>query len=185
MGNANSSPQFAVSAAGCAVVRLNRPQHHNRLEPSDLESLHQMLAVVERDEAIRVLVLTGVGPTFCAGYDLVTLSRGGAAGSADDDSEVRLFEDLVNRLESCRVPTICGLNGPVYGGGADLALACDFRVGVATTRVVIPATELGVHYYHGGMRRFVTRLGLGAAMRLLLLVRAAGRGGHAAGRLPE
>jgi enoyl-CoA hydratase/carnithine racemase len=61
------------------------------------------------------------------------------------------------------------LNGPVYGGGSDLALACDFRLGVRGATMIIPVSRLGVHYYHGGLRRLVTRLGLGASKRLLLL----------------
>lgn len=164
-----SPPIFSVSD-GCAMVRLNRPQHHNRIEPADVEVLQDILTSVEQDESVRVLVLTAGGTSFCAGYDLVTIANespgrdeGKGAGSVHD------FEDVVGRLESCRVPTVCGLNGPVYGGGADLALACDFRVGVAVTHMVIPASRLGVHYYHGGLRRFVTRLGLGASMRLFVM----------------
>ena len=67
-----------------------------------------------------------------------------------------------------RVPTICALNGSVYGGATDLALACDFRIGVEGMELGMPASRLGVHYYLSGMRRYVTRLGLGAAKRLFL-----------------
>lgn len=152
------------------MIRLNRPEHHNRIEPADVEVLRQGLVNVEENDTVHVLVLTGTGATFCAGYDLRTLATGEAGvDTRKSAQDLHEFEQLVDSLERCRVPTICGLNGPVYGGGADLALACDFRIGIATTRIVIPASQLGVHYYHGGLRRFVTRLGLGAAKRLLLL----------------
>jgi enoyl-CoA hydratase len=67
------------------------------------------------------------------------------------------------------VPSICALQGNLYGGGIDLALACDFRIGVPTIRMSLPAARLGIHLYPGALRRYVTRLGLGPAKRLCLL----------------
>jgi enoyl-CoA hydratase/carnithine racemase len=67
-----------------------------------------------------------------------------------------------------RVPTIAALNGSVYGGATDLALACDFRIGVEGMRLVMPAARLGIVYYESGIRRYVTRLGVGAAKKLFL-----------------
>ena len=66
------------------------------------------------------------------------------------------------------MPTICRFNGSVYGGATDLGLACDFRVGVDSMSLRMPAARLGLHYYPNGLRRYVTRLGLGAAKRLFL-----------------
>jgi enoyl-CoA hydratase len=161
------SPPTCIISNGRAVVHLNRPEHRNRIEPADLVVLMEILDEVHTNHSVRVLILTGVGGTFSAGYDLRAL-----AAAANRPDAAGLFNDLpalVDRVERCRVPTICGLNGSVYGGASDLALACDFRVGVASARMAVPAAELGLHYYHGGLRRFVTRLGLGAAKRLLLL----------------
>ncbi|OGB63892.1 MAG: hypothetical protein A3G29_15805 [Burkholderiales bacterium RIFCSPLOWO2_12_FULL_64_99] len=64
---------------------------------------------------------------------------------------------------------ICSLNGSVYGGGIDLALACDFRIGITGTRMIMPAPKIGLHYYASGMRRYVERLGLAASKRLFLI----------------
>ena len=75
---------------------------------------------------------------------------------------------MVNRLEDLRVPTIAAMNGGVYGGATDLALACDFRIGVHGMRMFMPAARLGIVYYEGGLRRYVTRLGLNNAKRLFL-----------------
>jgi enoyl-CoA hydratase len=164
------SPPTCTISNGRAVVRLNRPEHHNRIEPGDLVVLRQILEEVDANDGVRVLILTGAGSTFSAGYDLLALAA--AANGQQGAADVHEFEALVDRIEKCRVTTICGLNGPVYGGASDLALACDFRVGVASARMAVPAAELGVHVYHGGLRRFVTRLGLGAAKRLLLLAQS-------------
>jgi enoyl-CoA hydratase len=66
------------------------------------------------------------------------------------------------------VPTICRLNGGVYGGSTDLALACDFRIGVDTAEMFMPAARLGLHYYKSGIERYVTRLGVDNAKKLFL-----------------
>jgi len=71
-------------------------------------------------------------------------------------------------MENVRVPSICALNGSVYGGATDLALACDFRIGIEGMQMFMPAARLGLHYYRGGLRRYVTRLGLAAAKKLFL-----------------
>jgi enoyl-CoA hydratase len=75
---------------------------------------------------------------------------------------------MVNRLEDLGVPTICRLNGGVYGGATDLALACDFRIGVDTADMFMPAALRGLHYYTSGIRRYVSRLGADNAKRLFL-----------------
>jgi enoyl-CoA hydratase/carnithine racemase len=64
---------------------------------------------------------------------------------------------------------VAALQGSVYGGATDLALACDFRLGVEGMKLVMPAARLGIHYYPSGLERAVARLGLAAAKRLFLL----------------
>jgi enoyl-CoA hydratase/carnithine racemase len=146
-----------------ATIRLNRPQYRNRIEHGDLDVLREMLTNIEQDPAIRVLVLTGTGATFCSGYDLGALKSGASAPAGPD-----LFESLVDQLEELRIPTICALNGSVYGGATDLALACDFRIGIEGMQLLMPASRLGIHYYRSGLMRYVTRLGLGPAKLLFL-----------------
>ena len=75
---------------------------------------------------------------------------------------------MVNRLEDLAVPTICRLNGGVYGGSTDLALACDFRIGVDSCEMFMPAARLGLHYYKSGIKRYVSRLGADNARKLFL-----------------
>jgi enoyl-CoA hydratase/carnithine racemase len=75
---------------------------------------------------------------------------------------------MVDRLEDLGVPTICRLNGGVYGGSTDLALACDFRIGVDSAEMFMPAARLGLHYYTSGIRRYVSRLGADNAKKLFL-----------------
>ncbi len=74
----------------------------------------------------------------------------------------------MDTLESLPLPVICALNGSAYGGAIDLALCCDFRIGVTASRMLMPASRFGLHYYPGGIRRYVTRLGLSVAKKLFL-----------------
>ncbi len=75
---------------------------------------------------------------------------------------------MVERLARLRIPTIAALSGSVYGGGTDLALACDFRIGVPAIELRMTAARIGVQYYAGGLQRFVRRLGIAAAKRIFL-----------------
>lgn len=162
----SSTPVLIIDGAR-ATIRLNRPKHLNRLQPDDLEALLGLFDRLEADPAIRVLVLTGTGRAFSAGYDLNSVAErstsapeGQTAGSA--------FEVVANRLEDLSMPTICRLNGGVYGGSTDLALACDFRIGVDSAEMFMPAARLGLHYYTSGIRRYVSRLGADNARKLFL-----------------
>jgi enoyl-CoA hydratase/carnithine racemase len=154
-------PVLAVDGAR-ATLRLNRPRHHNRIETGDIAVLCEQFAQIDADRRIRVLVLAATGRTFCAGFNLEELAP------ERYDERAPGFDGMVDQLEALRVPTIAAVGGSLYGGGTDLALACDFRIGIPGMELMMPATRIGVHYYYGGLRRYVTRLGLGAAKRLFL-----------------
>jgi enoyl-CoA hydratase len=161
-----SPPVLDVSGAR-ATIRLNRPRHLNRLQAEDLGELTKLFDRIEADSKIRVLVLTGTGRAFSAGYDLNSVAER-AVSAREEQSAGSAFEVVVNRLEDLGVPTICRLNGGVYGGSTDLALACDFRIGVDTAEMFMPAARLGLHYYKSGIARYVSRLGADNAKKLFL-----------------
>lgn len=160
-----STPVLSIDGAR-ATIRLNRPKHLNRLQPEDLEALLKLFDRIEADPALRVVVLTGSGRAFSAGYDLGSISE--RASNEQEQTAGSAFEIVVNRLEDLSVPTICRLNGGVYGGSTDLALACDFRIGVDTAEMFMPAARLGLHYYKSGIARYVSRLGVDNAKKLFL-----------------
>jgi enoyl-CoA hydratase/carnithine racemase len=161
-----SPPVLDIDGAR-ATIRVNRPKHLNRLQAEDLAELLTLFDRIEADPAIRVLVLTGTGRAFSSGYDLNSVAER-AASANEQQSAGSAFEVVVNRLEDLGVPTICRLNGGVYGGSTDLALACDFRIGVDTAEMFMPAARLGLHYYGSGIKRYVTRLGVDNAKMLFL-----------------
>ena len=162
-----TTPVLTIQGAR-ATIRLNRPRHLNRLQPEDLEALKRLFDQIEADAAIRVLVLTGTGRVFSAGYDLNSVADRATSKSAGEETAGSAFEVMVDRLEDLSVPTICRLNGGVYGGSTDLVLACDFRIGVDTAEMFMPAARLGLHYYKSGIRRYVSRLGTDNAKKLFL-----------------
>ena len=143
-----------------ATITLNRPEHHNRIDPDDIPKIHQHLDAIENDHSIKFLVITGAGiKTFSSGYTIdAILTR-------MDDS----FQMLLNRIEQFNLTTSCALNGSAYGGGVDLAICCDFRIGVHGSRMFIPAAKFGLHYYPDGIRRFVQRLGPVVAKKIFML----------------
>src|SRR6266550_8293346 len=164
---ARSTTPTVTIADGLAVVQLNRPRHHNRLEPLDLATLQEIFDRIDADPSIRVLLLTATGKSFSSGFHLGALADR-LAGKDDGIEDRDSFERTVDRLEALRIPTIAALNGSVYGGATDLALACDFRIGVEGMRMLMPAARLGIVYYPSGIERYVTRLGVAAAKRLFL-----------------
>ncbi len=160
-------PLLERDGAGIATLTLNRPRHLNRLHREDLLALQTHCAALAADPDLRVVVLAARGRAFCAGFNLQEFAAAAARDSAGD--EPRLFEHTVDALAALPAPTVARLQGGVYGGATDLALACDFRIGVHGMELRMPAARIGLHYYPGGLRRAVARLGLAAAKRLFLL----------------
>lgn len=148
-------------AAEVATITLRRPELANRLELIDLQTLEAQIAQVDADARVRVLRLVSTGRHFCSGFNV------GQVGATDADPGAR-FEALANAIEAARPVTIAAIQGGMYGGACDLALACDFRIGTPACEMFVPAARLGLHYYRSGLERFVDRLGLAAAKRVML-----------------
>jgi enoyl-CoA hydratase len=155
-----ANPPSLDVAHPVATLTLRRPENANRLEPDDLTAIVEHLSAVNRDMGILVLRIRGEGKYFCSGYDISSLAT--QAGNPIG------FEDMVDAVEAARPVTIAMVHGGVYGGGTDLALACDFRIGAHAAEMFMPAARLGLHYYRGGLERYVTRLGLDTAKRIFL-----------------
>jgi enoyl-CoA hydratase/carnithine racemase len=162
-----SAPVLSVNG-GVATLTLNRPAHRNRLEAGDLRTLLSQFEQINADTSVRVLKLTAntqgrPRPVFCAGYHIGSFN--------EQDNDPQLFERVANTLAALRPITVCALNGSVYGGATDLMLACDLSVGLTGVEFRMPATALGLHYYPGGLQRYVARLGLSGAKRAFLTAR--------------
>ncbi len=143
-------------------LMINRPDRHNSLGARELNAMQAAFDAVDQDPNIRVLMVSGAGEkTFCAGAALDEMDSGAIDGNA--------FQRMTDRLAAVKVPTVCVMNGNTYGGGSELALSCDFRLGVRGMRLRVPAAAIGLCYPINGIERFVKRLGVGPAKRLLML----------------
>ncbi len=152
------APELSVSGRE-AIITLRRPQVANRLEFADLETIRGFLREVNAMEQVLVLHLRAEGKHFCSGFNIHSVGAGNIGET---------FEALAGELENARPVTIAAVNGGVYGGATDLALACDFRYGVTHSQMFVPAAKLGLLFYQGGLHRYVSRLGVNMAKRLLL-----------------
>ncbi len=157
-----SDQAYRIGREGAIVtLRLDRPEKHNLLRMAEVDDLIADLDTLDGDRTVRVMVLTGSGTkSFSAGVDLGdVLTR---------DWNDNPLERLADRIEALNAVTVCALNGSVYGGATDLALACDFRIGIEGIRLVMPPARLGLVFHESGLRRYVERLGPQVARRLFL-----------------
>ena len=158
---------YSVDERGVAVIRLNRPKARNAINTQMLVEMLEHLAAAGDDDAVRVLVFSS--------SDNLGLSAGAdVREELDSEGKVRrmqLFADLYDAVVAFPKPTIAACHGDVVGGGAEIAVACDMRVGGANLRMRFPGAALGVPV---GPARLVTLCGLATAKYLLLSSRTVG-----------
>lgn len=164
-----SIPVLSRPTARVALIELNRPANANRIQLEDLAALERQLDECEQDDAIHALVLAANGTHFSAGFDLRALAASATSGGRKVKENDSAFEHFANRLENTRLIVIASINGPVIGGSTDIALACDLRIGTDKAYMLMPAARFGLPLYAGALRRYVTRLGLNQAKRLVFL----------------
>lgn len=153
--------RYDIDPDGVALLQLDRPASRNAIDTAMLEELLAHLETAKADEDLRVLVLSSTDPMgLSAGADVrEDLDRDGAI------RRMQLFADLYNELTGFPRPTIAACHGACVGGGAEIAVACDIRVGGSNMRLRFPGAGLGVPV---GPARLVTLCGLSVAKYLLL-----------------
>jgi len=149
----------AKIADGIGTVLINRPEKRNAMTAEMWEALPGLLAGPAEDPAVRVLVLTGAGDTFCAGADIGDLGR-----FAGQD---KLSVPAEEALAAFPKPTIAMIRGFCVGGGCQLAAACDLRFAADDARFGITPGKLGIVYPLATTRRLVRLVGPAAAKYLL------------------
>lgn len=153
-------------AAGVVSVELNRPERHNALSFDLLLQFESALETIRWTRGVRALVLASTGGgSFCAGGDI----REMASMSEDDArSYISLGKRCAHALESLPVPTIAALHGSAFGGGLEIALACDLIVAANTASLGLPEVTLGIIPGFGGIPRLVRRVGSARARWMVI-----------------
>ena len=151
------------------LLRICYERTLNCLNGEILAEMTQILREFSRDRSLRALVLTGTGRAFCTGADLKSFTELSQEDCVDYCMDYE--EDIFHVLSSSRKPTVAAVNGYALGGGMELALACDFRVGTEKTQFSAPEYGLGWVPGWGGVHRLGKLVGQAKAKEILLLKR--------------
>ena len=126
-----------------ARITLNRPQKRNALNDAMIVRLGERLTEAARDEAVRAIVIEGVGEDFCSGADLSELRRISGASVAENQDDARLLMELFLQIRNTRVPVIAAVRGRALAGGCGLASICDLVLAAESARFGYPEVRIG------------------------------------------
>jgi methylglutaconyl-CoA hydratase len=129
---------------GVARVTLNRPELRNAFDDALIGELRRAFADVENDSSVRVMVLAGNGPAFCAGADLNWMKRMAGYGYDENLADARALAEMLAALDRLPKPTIARVHGPVFAGGTGLVAACDIALGTPEAKFCLSEAKLGL-----------------------------------------
>jgi enoyl-CoA hydratase/carnithine racemase len=159
---------FVIDRRGkVAVFCIDRPAQANAMTRSVLLGLGRFARDQANDPSVRALIVTASGDRhFCAGADL----KERASWTSDDVKvQLALYRSEIGALDLCPKPVIAALNGLAFGGGLEIALACDLRIAVSSATVALPEVTLGIIPGAGGTQRLTKIVGQGRAKEMILL----------------
>jgi enoyl-CoA hydratase len=163
--NPTTKVTFAVQGA-IARITLNRPEKLNALDPEMLAALEDAVSQAEQSPEVRAIILEASGEkAFCVGADILAWT---ALSPLDMWSQwVRRGHRVFERLERAKQPVICAIQGFAYGGGLELALACDIRIATEAARFAMPEVKLGTVPGWGGTDRLPKLVGSARAKQMI------------------
>lgn len=147
-------------------ITLSRPQRANALNPTFLNEIYDALEMMEENEDVRCVVITGEGRNFCGGADMAVFAQG-TADAMLEFSE--MGHKVFTKIETLSKPVIAAINGPALGGGFELALACDLRIMSKKAFLALPELNLGLFPGWGGTQRLVFLIGMSRAKQVIMM----------------
>ncbi len=156
-----------VADAGVGVMTLNRPERLNALDTGLARAIESQCLRLRDDRSLRALIVRGAGRVFCAGADIADMQA-----HDDVDGHYRFLaamQNAVDAVEALPVPTIAAVHGIAFGGGCELALACDFRLCEPNARLGVPEIKLGLIPGAGGTQRLSRLLPAAIAKQMIYL----------------
>ena len=172
--------------AGVGTLRLNRPRKSNAIDPDMWLEIPRALAWLDEDEDVRAVLLCAAGKNFCAGIDVSSpellseqlgqATRSGTPSCAGREAEamyrhVRRLQESFTAVERCRAPVVCAVQGACFGGGVDLAAACDVRVCARDAVFCVKEVDLAIVADIGTLQRLPALIGHGRALEMALTAR--------------
>jgi len=147
------------------LITLNRPEKHNAVSLATLDDLHSALTQAESDPKVRVIGLTGSGPkAFASGSDLAEVEHRDIKKALEP-----IVQGVAERMERSEKPSIAAINGICMGGGLELALGCDIRIGTTNSKYATPEGRLGIIPGGGATQRLPRIVGKAWGMEMLLM----------------
>lgn len=162
-----------TDARGIATLTLNRPAKHNAMSAQMLAELTQAAAQLGANDAVRVIILTGAGASFCAGADLAWMRDQAEMDAATRSKEAGKLATMLGALNALPKPLIGRVQGNAFGGGVGMASVCDVAIGVDTLKMGFTETRLGIIPATIGPY-VLARMGEGRARRVFMSARLFG-----------
>lgn len=159
----NTQPILLERDGPLAILQLNHPEALNALSPEMLSALCTSLEALEADPQVRVIIITGSQRAFAAGSDIKAMAQASPEDILHMDT-IRYWQ----RLRQVGVPLIAAVSGYAFGGGCELALACDLIVAAESARFAQPEIKLGIMPGAGGTQRLAKAIGPYRAMEMVL-----------------
>ena len=163
----NYSNIIISSENNIATITINRPTKLNALNYETIQELHNAFEIVEKNDEIRVIILTGSGEkAFVAGADIAEFANFSIAeGTHLAKQGQELLFDFIEKLKK---PVIAAINGFALGGGLELAMSCHFRIASDNAKMGLPEVSLGLISGYGGTQRLPQLVGKGRAMEMIM-----------------
>ena len=156
-----------IKSNGVGLLLLNSPKTKNALKSEDMLLIRNILRREAKSD-IYALIIAGEGNVFCSGADFSDLISIIGKNRKDHELQSNDMSKLCDSIQNFPLPTVCALNGSAYGGGVEIACACDFRISIPNVEIMVPPAKIGIHYHPVGIKRFLNILGTSITKRLLL-----------------
>ena len=136
--------QTSTDSGGIAHVRLDRSERHNAFDEALIAALTETFHGLGADPAVRAIILSGNGKSFCAGADIAWMRRAGGWTEAENRADAMKLSDMLNTIDTCPKPVIARVHGAVAGGGVGLVACADMAVGIIGTQFRLSEVRLGL-----------------------------------------
>ncbi|HHV76369.1 MAG TPA: enoyl-CoA hydratase/isomerase family protein [Syntrophothermus lipocalidus] len=151
--------------SGIGIITFNRPKVLNAISPDTLDELIYLMSEIESDDEVKCVIITGGSRAFAAGADIAYMAK---VDPVECERVMAKFHQAFNSVADLSKPVIAAIAGLAFGGGCELALACDIRIAAEGTKLGFPEVNLGIFPAAGGTQRLTRLVGIGWAKDMIM-----------------